>query len=398
MADTTRLKGIAANATLLIAACLIGYVLIEVIFFRFALLHWRPGLRTYLPETADILAQSSKREAVPRNYIAVLGDSYAVGLGDWRLQVDDDRGKPFHSVDVIHQELQRDVVSFGRSNSGSAEAIVRMPTRILEGSKCFIFPDIDAPSGFVVYFYEGNDVRDNLLFLQRVNRAYGGTGTEQIDRYFSDVYGSFGRWRCQFHLGDVASHVVNSYLQEFRFGEQWREMTYYSQANFIRLASGRAYAPFLEGPSPSITNAQTFDAVRVLERSLVWLRRRFPSVPVTVTYLPGALAIYRFEHDPVAFFNRPVNDGPVPFDAVSWATINRMSDLICGLVRDASVTNGAAFIDARPALREVGATQLVHGPRDWHHYNRAGYTAVGKLVAEHLHSPNAAQDDACARR
>jgi hypothetical protein len=298
-------------------------------------------------------------------------------------------------VDVIHQELKRDVVSFGRSNSGSAETIVRMPTRILENTKCFIFPDMDEPSGFVAYFYEGNDLRDNLLFLERVKTAYGGTDTAQIDRYLSEVYGHFAHWRCHLHLSDVASHAVRNFYRALRYGRLFRE-TQEMRINTIQLASGVASAPYLEAPPPSMTDAQMGDAVRVLDRSLAWLRRRFPDVPVTVAYLPGALSIYRFERDRVGYYSRPMDGRRVAGDEIQLATIKRTSDLICDRVRETSIANGAAFVDARPVLRATAATQTVHGPRDWNHYNRAGYTALGKLVAERLRQPGAAQDTACA--
>lgn len=396
MAGGGRLKGAAANAALVVAACAVGYLLIEVFFFRVLLVHWRPGLRTYLPETADILAQSSKREAVPRNYIAVLGDSYAQGLGDWMLEVGDDRSRPYHSVDVIHQELKRDVVSFGRSNGGSAETIVRQPTRILEGSKCFMFPDMAEPAGFVAYFYEGNDLRDNLLFLGRVNVAYSGTDTAQIDRYLADTYASFTSWRCHLHLTDIASHAVRNLYRALRFGHEF-EQRQAKRINPIRLASGVTYGPYLEGPPPDMTEAQIADAVRVLDRSLAWLRRRYPGVPVTVAYLPGALSVYRFEQDRVGYYSRPMTGRrEVVGDELLLATVERTSDFICRQIWGAAVANGAAFIDTRPALRAAASTQTIHGPRDWTHFNKPGYTVLGKLVAARLSAPVSAHDNACA--
>jgi hypothetical protein len=147
-----------------------------------------------------------------------------------------------------------------------------------------------------------------------------------------------------------------------------------------------------------MTDAEILDAMRVLDRSLAWLRHRFPAVPVTVAYLPGALSVYRFEHDPVGNYSRPGGGGFIPIDAVSLAAIARTSDFVCRHVRETSIANGAAFIDTRPALREAATTQLIHGPRDWHHYNRAGYTVLGKAIAERLSAPGAGQDNACAAR
>jgi hypothetical protein len=141
------------NLLLVLASLTVAYLMCELILFRLVLPTWPPGVRTYLPETADVLVQNSKAGAVPHDYIAVLGDSYSEGVGDWLIEAGDDRSKPFHSANVIHDMMHRDVVSFGREGIGSAEALVRMPTHILEGSKCFLFPTIGDPSRLVVYFY-----------------------------------------------------------------------------------------------------------------------------------------------------------------------------------------------------------------------------------------------------
>ena len=53
-----------------------------------------------------------------------------------------------------------------------------------------------------------------------------------------------------------------------------------------------------------------------------------------------------------------------------------------------------SFIDLRPAFRQAGARQAVHGPTDWNHPNEAGYRLLGAIVAKHLHDhPTDACDD-----
>jgi hypothetical protein len=86
-------------------------------------------LRPHLPEAAGVLVQSSKAAAVPKSYVAILGDSYAEGNGDWQLSVAEDEAAAFHSAHVIHSLTGRDVVSFGRGGASSAEALVRQPAR-----------------------------------------------------------------------------------------------------------------------------------------------------------------------------------------------------------------------------------------------------------------------------
>jgi hypothetical protein len=81
----------------------------------------------HIPDRAAFFLQSSKTEYVPRDYIALIGDSNAQGMGDWLLETGGDLAKPHHSADVLHQVLSTDVVTLGRAASGSAEALAGIP-------------------------------------------------------------------------------------------------------------------------------------------------------------------------------------------------------------------------------------------------------------------------------
>src|SRR5437899_8308651 len=156
------------NAMLLAGSIACTYLIVEFIFFRALLPQLSLNLKTHLPDTAGVLVQASKAELVPHNYIALLGDSNAEGVGDWLLEGNGDRTKPFHSADIIHEATGRDVVSFGRVGAGSAEALVARPALIFGGTECYLFPKIEAPRDLIVYFYEGNDIEDNDRFLTNV--------------------------------------------------------------------------------------------------------------------------------------------------------------------------------------------------------------------------------------
>src|SRR5437773_1816804 len=71
-----------ANAALAVCSIVLGYIAIEVIVFRVLLSQLPINLSSHLPDTVGVLVQNSKSHFVPRDYVAILGDSYAVGLGD----------------------------------------------------------------------------------------------------------------------------------------------------------------------------------------------------------------------------------------------------------------------------------------------------------------------------
>ncbi len=67
--------------------------------------------------------------------------------------------------------------------------------------------------------------------------------------------------------------------------------------------------------------------------------------------------------------------------------VTAASDTICEMIRTGSIGQGAGFLDARIAVRSVSGKELVHGPRDFKHFNRAGMSALGRIVAEQLNQP-----------
>ena len=74
------------------------------------------------------------------------------------------------------------------------------------------------------------------------------------------------------------------------------------------------------------------------------------------------------------------------------AAIYANSQKICERIRAITLAQSVGFMDTRPALRAAAAVQALHGPRDWSHFNEAGYRVLGKLVADYLGRPSA---DAC---
>ncbi len=159
--------------------------------------------------------------------------------------------------------------------------------------------------------------------------------------------------------------------------------------NTLLVAGMPVFAPPLSGPALPYNDDQIRLAMGVLDRSLAWLRRRFPGLPTTVVYIPSPLSVYRFSGDVV-----PVVMGRQPGAAAPTALVAKHSDLMCAFAHKATSDQGADFLDARPALRAAAATRVIHGPVDWFHLNEAGYRILGNLVVDRLQGRVAA--DTCS--
>ena len=79
------------NLALFVATLFLMLVLGEWLFPKIL---GKLPLRLYgsIDKNLRILAQSSKKSTLPHEYIAIVGDSYAVGAGDWLEEI---RGTSF---------------------------------------------------------------------------------------------------------------------------------------------------------------------------------------------------------------------------------------------------------------------------------------------------------------
>jgi hypothetical protein len=369
------------NALLAIASTLLCYVALEYAVFRVALPYLPVDVRPHLPDTVDVLSQNSKAGYLPHNYVALLGDSYAEGLGDWLLQVGGDRTKPFHSADVIRQATGRDVVSFGKGGTGSAEGIVLRPARIFPSYRCSVFPALEAPRQMFVYFYEGNDIDDNIYFLTKVDSRYHRTDGEAINRYLEEQYAATNPWHCHWQLADFMITMASFAVRYHVFGLPADNCgTEAPRSNHLIVGDRTIEAPALMGPAMlHVDDGPIRAAMGVLDHALSWLRMRFPGVPIEVVYVPSALSIYRPAGDSVTYCvgTNVVRTAPTTLSERNHA-------LIRDLARDIAARQGIGFIDATPTLRAAASGQVIHGPRDWDHLNEIGYRALGSLVAAHV--------------
>ena len=387
---TDRLRVLAVNSLLVLVSTLLCYFVLEILFFRVLLPDARFTPRPFLPETPGVLVQTTKTGYAPRRYVAILGDSYAEGVGDEMLLANGDDAKLFHAAHVIHARTGRDVVTFGQGGAGSAEAFVRLPTHAIEGSRCVIFPTIEDPAHIFAYFYEGNDIDENLAFTRKVTAQYGDADTAAIDRYLAEQYGRFASWRCHLYLGDNVSRMAR-FVYERDVKKTNPFLTSQTNRNTFVIAGRETPTPAVLGPAIALAPADIRSGVGVLDRSLAWLRQRFTSAPIVVVYVPSPLSTYRPAAPTLTYLS--IEGGGYQLRESASERVAANSDLLCGLVRAVAVRHGTGFLDARPALRAAAAAQPIHGPIDWLHFNHAGYQVFGELLARRL--PDTTTVDAC---
>jgi hypothetical protein len=398
-----------AEWLLAISATAIAYLAAEAAFSLVGLRYVPLRLHGDLPEDIGVFAQSSKTGVVPHDPVLLLGDSYAQGLGDWLHETDPNGNGPYHSAHVINRITGRDVITLGVSGAGSAEGIAAFPAIAYAYSKGAWYLRLPPPHVAVVYFYEGNDLNDNLRFLaRRVENLENLDVADEVDRIDRSIaaYPSklstegmgwattkkrFGGsrhftlvgWPRHFALARFSANIV------YRISGLGREdpavrVRPSDEPNIVDVAGQAIKLPAnLQSPAMELTEPEMANAVLVFERSLVFLQKLLPSIPVLVVYLPSPLSSYRLI-GPEVSIERYVMPGTTRYPKERVA---KYSDAVCRLIRAATITQGAGFLDLRPAIRIASAREILHGPRDFQHFNRKGMEVLGQTVAERVDQP-----------
>ena len=351
------------------------------------------SMQRFLPPEVAPLASTSKDRLVPHNYTALVGDSYAQGEGDWHLAANGWINPPFHSADLLFEAGAGDVISFGRAGSGSLEGIVAAPVGMLASLNALRrFESLAPPKTALIYFYEGNDLDNNLLdlrsrFFRQFDRA----------RLFDEAY-------FQQFIRTVI--VDQSPLMREAWAVTWRDRLLV--ARFVWTAMKRLAGPaqadedrgvpihpppgqsvnrarvgdaivdlpnLLQGPALELTPEEVRQAVWVFRQAVTFMKREWPATTFVVVYLPSPLSCYALEGERVSAQSYEGRGTVFPMTAV-----RATSDRIAADVRNVSEDLGVRFVDARPELRKAAETQSVHGPEDWKHFNRLGYTALVRAI------------------
>lgn len=383
-----------ADCLLVIVSTAVTYLAAEAAFALVGLRYVPLRLHGELPEEIRIFAQSSKSGVLPRNPVLLLGDSYAQGYGDWLLEADTNGNGPFHSAHVIQEKTGRDVVTLGVSGAGSAEGIAAIPAAAYAQSDQAWYLRLPKPSVAVVYFYEGNDLNNNLSFLEhRVAGTDAADLVARIDRSLADYPSAMfvpSDWRRHFPLARFAARLAMQAYAEASGTAQApvpEDPTIVAQddsPNAAEVAGKAAALPgHLQSPALELSRDGLERGTLVYERSLVFLQKLLPGTPILIVYIPSPLSSYRLLGAEVS------SQQYVAGAATHYpkARVPEYSNAVCELIRTATIGHGAGFLDLRPAIRAASIGDFVHGPRDFKHFNRRGMELLGQAVADRIDRP-----------
>ncbi len=349
-------------------------------FFRANLQKLNLSMQESLETCVRPLAQISKKGLLPHDYIAIVGDSYAEGAGDWYIQSDRTKHLPFQASHVLHEKTGRDVVTFGSSGTGPLRYVLANLPASYEYINALAFLSFEEPKVIVVYFYEGNDIFDTLKTLRKEFSPTLDPAVVYDERKlnaFLDNYEKnephLKRARNFYALYNLQSaiYVSRSLINFYKYLRNGSEFPSAPQAagSLKVMVGGDAVAipDGLHWPEVDKTDEEIRMGIFVYKKCIERLRKRFPRARYGILYVPAPVSVYRYADDKVSQHYSSL--------------VMPNSEKICAMVRKVAEELGVPFVDTRPRLRMMTQKKILHGPYDWKHFNKEGY----EVFAEDLH-------------
>jgi len=348
------------------------------------------------------LGQYSKREVIPKDYLAIVGDSHAYGLGPWLYANSWSWGQPdFATHHLLHSKTKKDVISYGYPGYGNFGSCLTSVSEYNFVSESSFWPKIAEPKIVLLFFYEGNDLINNLHEIEQrgfdITRISNDEAKDEIgilleaearklDKHlsgfdhlvswnlFSNLYDNYSL-RLQTTAPDVHPKNINNFGDRLEIDNDPNK----DLANIALIHGKEIDLGYSEGPALLLTDQEVSLSMEVFEQSLAYMKKSLPSSKIAVIYLPSSLSIYKFKSQhlrpaPLVMKGERRNRLFAPADAVE----NNLK--LRNIVGNITNSLGLKFIDSSDSLKEIAQQTLLHAPSDPIHFNREGYLAFSKAI------------------
>ena len=402
------------NLMLLLASTFLIMALGEWLFPKFI---GKLPLRLYglIDKDLRVLAQSSKKNQLPKDYIALTGDSYAVGAGDWLNEVRKSNffGSPDYSAaHLSHKKTGIDVISFGRAGAGSFDGIWSEPVSQFLYINSIRDYKLSPPKHLLIFFYEGNDIYDNIQFLRdnlletkkeqaermefkKIKDFLNAEFEKVLNRQFDNSI-----WKNMLFTRSIL-HGTSNLAEEWGLSnKQPKNKDLYNkvmpegkgafalidgkkvQLNLAMMNGKKVGLPtHLQGPPSFALNNEERVAgskdnliglsVNVFEQSLVRLASFFPQVKIKIIYIPSPVSSYKMVSSHIHFrgFMQDI-------DVMETIEIEKRHIKLCNTIKRVTRNHNFSFVNSTKSLKKATSTGFVHGPIDWDHFNKRGYQVL----------------------
>ena len=228
------------------------YLLLESLFFCCTSYLFPYAVRTSFGFGIYPLLQTSKNGTTPENYVAIFGDSYGFGAGDYFNATQHQINPKFNVTHILHDRMVRDFVSFAIPNSSPLCGWIEDPVSSMNYINATLLHQIENPREILLYFYEGNDIQDVYSDLQA---RYIANGYDKGKINDTDYFSNF------IHTEMLDKNQVNISAKKFKISDNFLLASYVMNAAKEKKEwdTAASYIRQLKPPQPGTNNRVTID-------------------------------------------------------------------------------------------------------------------------------------------
>jgi len=376
--------------TLSLCSVFFCYLLIELLFpysMRFLPLK----LKHLVDDGLVPLTEKSRSSKVPHNYIAILGDSYAKGKGDWLFNANPN-SNPDHNIGhILHNTLKRDILNMGRSGSGNLWSMVELPVAYLNYINASFHFDLSNPEQFVIFFYEGNDLNNNLLELKKYEKRCGTKLAGNNFQYFYEscivnqshivkYSKSFRLWNNLFFAKFIRQVIQNMQNPDSYNWTKTLKKLRFTGINLVDVGGKIINLPdHSRGPALELSSDELETSITLFIEAIKFLHNRFKNAKFLVVYFPSTLSSYHIISKNISSYPYQGKEEIFPSSFV-----RDRSNEIYQFMEKALTNINIPILDTREHVLSETKQKTLHGPKDWGHFNRQGYELVARLITNKL--------------
>jgi hypothetical protein len=388
------------------------WLLVLYIFIEFFLFHNFNKLPyKFLNHTSGpvrLLADYSKKEVIPENYFALVGDSNVYGFGPWLYDNSWSMDQPsFATHHLLNKSLGTDVVAFGYPGYGNLGSSLTAVAQHRYLNESLLWSDFPSPNNILFVFYEGNDLINNLHEIEQRGFSLDNPMDEKFDMEIESLLKSEEqRLLAEYTILDqsptwnLTAGIVKNYFGKFFLSEE-KEPDSINKKNELNVnesiskdlrqgAENRALINqnetdlgYCEGPALLMTSAEIDQSMRILHHSLSYLKNYFSESRVCVVYLPSSLSIYEFKNSSVRPAPLQLNSS-YRHKALSPEFAKERNLMLRSKVSEIASNLDLKLIDTTHFFKSKSRSLLLHGPRDPIHLNRKGFETFSEAILRDL--------------
>ncbi len=403
------MKKIIQNILLSLTTFLLIFCFFEFFVVRPVILPQLPlRLHHLLHHGMSSMALPSKSQTPPKDYIMIVGDSHAQGMGDWYSSANRNLNSPYASHNTIFQETGIDTLAFGYSGEFHPHAYVSRPIDWYEYLKKTWFYSIPQPRVILAYFYEGNDVYDNIIQLEMKFKGKYNPATiddpNEFRQFLEKVVIPNGQdyerrdsfaWYYNFVLLQIITNKEFKWVNDVKPADvTYQYLTPTSDENHlvtqISVDDSNLFMPdnALQGPPVWMSEGDIQKSLFIFRESIKYIQEYFNESEVKVVYLPSSVMNYNITSDTVQILDDtydPVAKQVVGTSrVVNYSVVKKSSDTLFQSVKSITDALNIDLIDTRSTMQAASAIAPVHGPIDWNHFNQHGYETIAKAIKPHI--------------